>query len=333
MRPCGWLAAAPIALIPLGALAQEVTVTPGIGYQGGSSSYQFDFSVQDPDTGDVYEGRSRLAWPMDYALVDVQLALRQPSLALPWELRLEAATNLGNPRGTMVDDDWVGMASQGIPLQQFSHTDSSTELRAIVIDAGVWLYVTGGPAPWKRQFPWGLAVGVGYRHQHLSYDGYGATGWQDLDGTGHQYASLPSDVLAISYRFDRAQPYLGMRLPWNLGRVDLQLEARAAVVRSLDIDDHVLRNKRARGTAWGGEASGAFTTLVRVTDRGQSPAIRLGGRAEIALMRTAEGTWSQAYYADDPSFDGNQLGTSLPDVRYYVTSTRVTGLLTVEAAF
>ena len=311
--------------------AADVTLTPEVGYRLGRTAYELSFGVFDPTYNATIEGRSRLDWSLSGWISGLSAGWHQPSPALPWAVTLTVIWNLGRPDGRMTDEDWVGSSDLGIPLTKFSSTESGLALRAYTLEAAIWLYLGGTERPWVTPTAVRPALGFGYRHDNFNYRGYGASGWQD-DGTGQQHFTIPDNLLAITYDTDRYQPFVALYLPL-LGAetpVQLGLMVRALLLHETDEDTHILRGKLATGSAWGGGGHGALILQAPVAGREPVWRLYLGTRIEGGYQQTANGNWSQYFYADDPSTAENETGTSVQDVDYYVETTLGAGVVTLQ---
>jgi hypothetical protein len=97
-------------------------------------------------------------------------------------------------------------------------------------------------------------------------------------------------------------------------------------------DDHILRNKLAHASAFGGgfqlSADPAFAL-------GGFPVVHFfaGLHAQVAFATSFSGRLSQHYYGDDPSLQGDQTGQPIPDANFSFTSIRARLLAFVSARF
>jgi hypothetical protein len=202
------------------------------------------------------------------------------------------------------------------------------------VELAVWLYLSGGWKPWAASFAAGPRLGLGYRHERYEFEGYGAEGWQILEGERVD-ARLPGSTHAITYRADRSLPFAALRLPLSsrLARLQIGTELRLSALRSADSDNHVLRNKRSASSAWGAAVAGVVTGRIPVAGSVGAPGLYVGGRLELAYERTGTGRWKQRYYGDDPYLPGDETQENIPDSDYFAETVCAAFLVTTEHSF
>lgn len=302
-----------------------LTVAPEIGVQTGSETYEFHADIPNTLSLDV-NVQSKLSYPVSGALGGGTVFFGLDALGFSGTF----LTNIGNPWGTLLDQDFVS-ASDGTNSEtvEFSHTNSPTTLRTFDVEGAV-RYRLGKPAIGRTT---ALHLVAGFRFESSTYDAYGASGWQ-LDASDDKvYASIPGSPHALHYEVRYKQPFVGVGL--NLGKSDAFLfsgEARLIASWSSHEDDHILRNKLAHADAFGG---GAGIKL--------QPAFGLGGfsglhflaglDAQLQVVGSFNGTLQQHYYADDPTLDGDQTNEPIPDSKFSFLSVRLRLLAFLAARF
>jgi len=326
-----------LAMLPVLAATSssaQPAVGLAVGYQRGETSYDVEFPFESAVLDAIARGRSRLDWPLDALVASGSVAWRQPAPRVPWEVAFSVGTNLTDPGGEMLDRDWTGVPELQIPMFKWAATRSDCSLHMLVVESTLWLHLAGGFDPWTIPAAEGAALGFGYRHEHYAFRALGVDGWID-EGSGRVPIDIPTDTTSLTYDTDRAMPFAALRLPLAgpFSPIRLDAELRAALLHVLDRDDHVLRNKRFRATAWGAAGGAALTGRAYVA--GQPAALRLGigVRLEASYERTFTGTLSQQYYGDDPGIPGNQTGTPIPDSGYFVETKRWAAWLTTQLEF
>jgi len=318
-----------LLLVPSAVLAAGLSgaVQLRFGSAFGQSLYGLEHTVE-AEPSSVFV-RSELDWPVDVLLLGLEATLGGDLPAgRRWGLSLVVQTNLTDPRGEMADSDWWSIEGV-LPLTKFSFTTSATEARGVLGELRGWLAPVG----------WGTAVNgadllvlLGYRHEWLDLSAFGADGWQ-LDDDVRVAVDLAADTRAADYRLHRLLPFLGVGLQaWLLEVLLLDVELRLLGVFGLDRDDHVLRNKLARGTAYG---LGTSLSLAPRWSIALTAALRLalGVVFEVQYLNGFAGTLEQDYYADDPYLPGDETALDLPDVDFYLESLRFTLQAVVELRF
>ena len=301
------------------------TVAPAIGLQGGTETYEFHASIPDAAGLDA-SASSKLTYPVSAFVAGGSLFFGTGPLGLSATL----LTNTGDPWGTLLDQDFIS-ASDGTTSQtvEFSHTDSSTTLRMFDAEAAARLRL-GRPAPGKTT---ALHLVAGFHFESSVYDAYGASGWQLDSNEARILVSVPGDPHALRYELRYYQPFLGVGL--DVGRGEpfaLSGEARLIASWSTHDDDHLLRHKLARASAFGG---GIGLRLDPMYSLGGWPGLRFyaGATAQLAIVSSFTGRLRQHYYADDPSIDGDQTGAQIPDAAFSFISVRARLLAVLAARF
>jgi len=327
-RAWSFLLGAGILFITSAAQSERPTfmLRPETGVQAGKETFELSATIPTTMSGVSVSGSSKLSYPVETLLAGGTLRFDIG----PLSLSSTALTNLVNPWGNMVDQDWLG-ASVGTRSEkiEFSHTDSRTTLRALMIEGAARLRVAslaeepGAPS---------IYAVAGFRFESSIYDAYGAWGWQ-LDENANQVpVSLPGDLLVLHYEVRHRIPFVGFGFDFGRGRrFLLNTEARLFPAWSSHDDDHVLRNKFAHASASGiGFALAAEPGVDLGVGAGAQ--VILGLSAQLQNIGTS-GQLQQRFYDDDPTAPGNQFGNPIPDADFSSTSIRARLLAFVSVRF
>jgi hypothetical protein len=321
------------AAVLLGASAAQAdrptfTARPEIGVQAGTETFEFSANLADQAAGLSATASSKLTYPVATVLAGGTL---RTDIG-PVSLSATALTNLVNPWGNLVDQDFLAVSNGSAASGniEFSHTDSRTTMRSLVFDVAARLRVAAlGPEPGATT----VHLVGGFRFESSVYDAYGAWGWQ-LDANANRVpVSLPGDPLGLHYEVRHRLPFVGVGLQFGTGkRFVLTTEARLFPSWSSHDDDHILRHKAAHAAAHG---VGLGLSAEPGIDLGAGANVQviLGLSGQIQYVTTVDGRIQQAYYADDPSIPGNQLGDPIPDADFSSTSLRARLLAFLSVRF
>jgi hypothetical protein len=302
---------------PLPANAGRFAVQPQVGMLVGSTSYGLSL-----DNIPGYDGMgvgSDLKYPLNFPVAGISVSVGFGRLTV----EASVATNLSDPVGSMVDDDFITAPDF---QQTFAHTESSAEARVVLAELC-------GRFTLKTTSVLTFELLLGYRHQMFVFDIFGAEGWVlDLEGVRRGLA-LADDFHGIHFVGHHALPFVGLGLnaDWDAFRIDSSL--RALGVISVTHDDHVARNKDGDGRAYGAGVSLSVATTWRVAGREESWALRVGPQLDFQYLNGGTGTLEQRYYGDDPSIAGDQAGESLPDTDFHVSSLQLRATLGAHFTF
>ncbi len=329
-----WLSLAVAALLAPSAAAaadDDLRLRAHLGTLLGTTDYGLDATVTGQVEGRPVQvtGSSLLEWPLDFVLAGADAELRTALAGRPLLLLLRVATNLGDARGALEDSDYLSSPDLGLPETKFSYTRSETTSRAVIAELAAGLCLVGCA---------GLAAGggrrrlhllLGYRHEYVSLDGYGAEGWQLGPGGQRHEARLDDDVHAIHYESHHRLPFVGLHLEDTRPRGPaVDLAARVLYVSESHLDDHVLRNKEGRADTTG---AGLGLRLFPHTALGDGDGgLRLGLSGELQYLWTEGGTLRQEYYADDPSMEGDQQGEDIPEANFDTSTMTLQVTLVLE---
>ncbi len=322
----------PLLLLPaLVSSPLHVDAHAELGSWFGDTLYAFEAELEsgDPDVGRV-TGGSKLEWPIDFVLAGAAFGVSEESAeGRPWRVGVSILTDLGDARGTMRDSDYIEVPLRHVPRTKFSYTESDTESSALVADLElrVALPREGEPDPDVRI----EAVG-GYRHEHFVLDAYGADGWQ-LTDSGRFSVGLPYSIHALRYTVDRGLPNLGVAAEKRDAEgFVMRGDARLLGVISRDVDDHVLRNKRAHIDTFGLGLLLSGEPALEVSRPGDAVHLTLGLPIEVEWVH-GWGTISQKFYDDDPSSEGDETRVDVPDTDVEISSLRLELGVRLSAAF
>jgi hypothetical protein len=292
---------------------------PTAGYQVAATSYAFSFPAS---TTSSVRGSSQLDWPLNMFVAGVQA--RVSNEADRWSASGSFSGSLNNPVGTMLDRDWIDTT-------EFSHTDSATT-------ASLWIAdVTARYRFLAANFD-DAEINVdalaGYRHEGLSTDAFGVTGWQLNQRGQQQPVSLGADKKVIHYESQRAMPHLGVGVRSRLyERLLMDFDAQLLIPISFDEDDHVLRHKLANATSAGvGLLVDCTPRWVVWGDPNRGLAVAVGADLQLRLLQTW-GKLNQHYYDTDPYLAGVGPTTQIPSADESYTSALGSFRATVDLLF
>jgi hypothetical protein len=307
-----------------GSTRLSITLIPEIGVQFGSETYKFSANVP-TSTGLDASVSSKLSYPVSGAVGGGTVLFGLGRLSLG----VSVLTNIGDPWGTLLDQDFLtvndGAGSQTV---EFSHTDSPTTLRTIGFESAV-RYRLGAPAVKKEMAVHAVA---GFHFESITYDAYGASGWQ-LDADGNQvFGSIPDSPHGLHYEVHYRQPFIGIGADAGNDSSLFSGEARLIASWSSHDDDHLLRHKLAHASAFGGGV-GFSASWITALGGGRSLRLFAGLGGELQAVASFSGRLKQHYYGDDPSLDGDQTNAVIPDADFSFLSVRVRLLLFLAARF
>jgi hypothetical protein len=287
---------------------------PELGVQTGNELCELSASTT--AGADVNVGvTSQLRYPVSTAIAGGTLIVG----AGRFSFAATALTNLVDPWGTLVDQDFV-TASNSVDSEtvEFSHTDSRTTLRALALEGALRL---------RFDFPrtWGqgsLHAVAGFRYESNVYDAYGASGWQLASIDEQVPVATEGEPWVLHYEARYHLPFVGAGLGLGEGKpLAFSAEARLLAGWSTHEDHHVLRHKTGHANA--GDVGFSISAEPAYTIAGNdSFRMLLGLSAELQIVGSVDGTLTQEYYADDPSIDGDQLGEPIPDAHFSLMSVR-----------
>ncbi len=298
------------------ASAGELTVRPEIGTQVGHETFELQAEIPNASATATVKGRSKLTYPINTTLVGATATLDAGSIS--WSL--SGHTNVHDPWGSMVDQDFLGVRSGGAESEvEFSHTDSRSTMRWYAADLALRIRLVELQVEPALQR---LLLVVGFRYESSNYDVFGVRGWQ-LDGDGNRVTvSLPDATRVGHYETRQKTPFLGFRFDGVVGeRLSIGSEARFLMSISSHDDDHLLRHKTAHAAPFGIGASFGLEPAYEVYTSDTMRAF-LGLDLQFFVLTSTSGTLSQKYYADDPYIAGDQTMEKIPDASFGYTVLR-----------
>lgn len=250
-------------------------------------------------------GQSELQYPLDMTFAGLRLEVSPDISQSHIRFFLSSWVNLNNPASPMLDSDWFGIKQgSSTTLYKFSYTESDSKVRWYGAEAGVEtgrLFLLGKPINYGVK----LEIDYGY------FEMFGITGWRKLPDEAQR---TPVDTLrntqVLTYKVYYLIPTIYSKfllsqqnsLTWSV------LLGLSPFSIAIDEDDHVIRNKEAKTTAYGLGAEFTNTLTYQFSD---SLAAELGLR--IRYVRNS-GKMSQYYYGDDPGTDEDETGKSFNDI-------------------
>ena len=293
----------------------DVWLKPEIGTQLGTTDFELKLEQRN-SSGDL-KVRSLLEWPVDFWLLGLELGGSFPA-ARPgdaWLIEARFNSSLGNPRGKMVDSDWLSSRSEGIPPTLFARTESKTEGFALLNELSLG-YRFGRMRDSHR-----LVVDMltGTRVEYYALTAMGAEGkYLDQDGDFSK-VTIEDDIEAAVYTVFHILPFVGSRVVFRpLPDLSFPVMARLHAVLSYSHDDHVLRNKDAYGHAYGMGVSASGAVEYQV-----APKVSLGLSTEAYYLTSFTGVLKQEFYDDDPGTAADERDSAVPDSDFAAKSVRL----------
>ena len=307
--------------LSIGASAGEpVTfrVAPQLGMAFGETTYEIKLAGLLEQGGDIITLRSKLGFPVDVNLTGIRAGLYGGFTELPkWSLELGIMSNLGDPRGVVTDQDWIGQLNQF--EIEFSNTESDVEGSVLQFD------IEGSLLLFERN-RFGLSAIGGLWYEKIDQTVIGASGWQlepgvDLFDFGNR-VFFDLDGPVGEYRVTYKVPFVGLagRLLLSPASV-LSLQAAGGVALFDDFDDHLLRGKTAEadGDGFGFRSSVNFR---RTFGQGGKTRPFVAVEGQLFIL-SADGKQKQTWYADDPATPGiDDTGTAVGAIPYTVELTQ-----------
>ena len=229
-----------ICLVELPAAPQPITSNKltgdlwgGVERMGGHVTYQI---------GEGDYTLSELKWPVDVTFGSIG----GRAAAGPWEACAVFRKNLDSNAGTMEDSDWE---DEWNPDLKTTYSESDTDFDGYTMDGAVRYWIMNSPIRDLPDTVASLAAGVGFLHQHFSWDA------KDVDQWYPQNPDVPHDIvpgIVGSYETTLNMPYLEVA-----GRIaHRKLVAKGTIgfapyATVDDEDDHKLRAIRATTDADG----------------------------------------------------------------------------------
>jgi hypothetical protein len=281
------------------------------GYQYGEVAYKFDFPIPEFSTSDSsWYGKSELIYPIDGITIGSSLSWTLSQFKYtPQKLLVSFWTQITNPNRKMSDEDWIGLKTNNIGLEEtFSYTKSSTEITHYGGNVNIDL----------REFhfllnPLTLSLGVEWNYLYL--EAQGIEGWQ-IDSTGNKVyidqdiQNFYSNVVVLTYKTVYLSPYLEVNYfltPPNEKANNTQWILSGQIGSSYvkDRDDHPLRNKETKASGFGVFFGGSSELRIPIRSRIQ---LLFRGSGEASFVKAK---MEQYWYGDDPGTIEYETGTSL----------------------
>ncbi|HVU02818.1 MAG TPA: hypothetical protein VHE30_13755 [Polyangiaceae bacterium] len=311
----GFLAGALLVGSQRTAEAAETTfwVAPEFGVQAGVETYELSLSIPQSDSSTL-TAESKLSYPVETVMAGGGMGLT----AGAFSVSALVLSNVVDPWGTMTDQDFATLSAFGASQRlEFSHTDSRTTLRALVLE-GALRYAFQPSEPGARPGFYGTA---GLRYEGSHYEVFGASGWHLDSNANRAPTNIPDDVKGLEYDVHHFFPFVGAGTTYrSTGSFVVDAEARLILSTSTHRDDHVLRRKLGEANTIG--VGGALVVEPAVVLGKGDVQPRLGVHGEIQWVTGVSGKLRQHYYEDDPTIDGDQLGVAIPDSDFSFTSLR-----------
>ena len=284
-------------------------IEPFIAHEFGSTWYRLQVTEQTEEINELgfteSVGQSELEYPLDVMLFGIRLLKAgQFESGKAYRFFMRGWFNVTDPNSKMKDSDWFGVRDGSLTsLYKFSYTESRSEL--------IWLGGETGIEVSNYSL-FGHSVSYGFKiESDASYHKmFGVKGWQELPGTERiEFDELRNKVV-LTYKLFYFEPsvYINVKLlktqmlNWSV------LFSFSPLTIAYDIDNHVLRNKKAETTAFG-IGLGIVSELSYKVAKNAF----LIGEYRLRYIRT-EGKMDQKFYGDDPSFEGDETGLEINNI-------------------
>jgi hypothetical protein len=275
-----------------GQFATAVSLEPELGYAFGSTEYQIALTGLD-NSGNLLSIRSKLVFPLDGLVGGARLRL---SRVLDPRHRLAASIGVSvpitDPSVRMTDEDWE--RTYPGPEIKVGFTQSTAKVTGVQITA---------EGSYGFDYPTGPSYDVvfGLRYQRSVQDMYDYSGWY-ADSIG-RIDSVSGNVHALYYRVTFVTASIGFRITaGQADRVQFRFEGAFAPTHMSDYDNHLLRKKDSRASAWG--IGGLGSAGVRINLRHRSRGISYLDLSGSVFYTKATMTQTQRWYGDDPATPG-----------------------------
>jgi outer membrane protease len=294
----------------------------------GSTVYHINLCEYYPDEGLTLCADSELGFPLDMYLASVDLeAAGKIGAMRPWSLKVTVQKNLNDPKEPMTDKDWFSIPEEAYQLT-FSDTESDAEIDAMIVDfkGRVGLFATPAVT---------LEAMAGYRYMDFSFEIFGVRGWYLDMNLNRVYYDVLKGENVLDYDVTFYLPYVGVASHMKASP-ELGFDVEAAYSPSVtaeDLDDHVLRNKKAEAQCTGSAFLGSIEATYSLGGGTAKPSwwIRLG--LDFVSIDT-EGDQDQVFYADDPGTpDTDETGMRFDNVDDEITSSTMSVYMKVGVTF
>jgi len=257
------------------------------------------------------EGHSVLAFPIDGYAAGLRASIfNGPKRArrASWGLELSASALMTQPSEAMVDSDWVAVPT--VNIDQFVFGATKSEVHRNSIEAGLRAKYRVAVGRYS-----GAEFECGYRFLHNGYEVIGLSGWY-TDGMD-LYPVEPADYAGVTvgkYSVNFHLPEAGARLVFeNEEGMQISLNGDLGYAFASDLDDHVLRHKKAETSARGFGFCLTGETRVTLARFARGRSLYAGASYAITRLK-ATGKQTQTFYGDDPGTTDNETGLVLPDI-------------------
>ena len=297
------------ALLMLGSVpaAAEVRFEAAAGVTAlrGDATYAIGVAFSTPEGGGLLNDPvSELAFPLDATLATLAASAEAPLTRGTLVVSGEFSRTVTDASGTLVDRDWTSLEQPGL-VTIFSEADVALEASIVDLRARWRFLELDGPAfgvTREGRGAW-AAVGAGYLWEHFTFAGSNVRQRSADPALTGTRAGPVLDYEAL-YRIPYAELAAGVGFGSPSGAA-VALEARLGAspwAQADDVDDHLLRAKRAEGSCTGT----ALLAGVRARlDAGRF--FLLGSLTRVAI--DTEGTQVQERYADTTEGPAGPIGT------------------------
>lgn len=263
----------------------------------GTTLYHFKFSDSSgQDQGLNLFGKSKLEYPLNTWDIDFgysRKAKLQNNRSNEWQVQFN--TNLSQPSGKMTDKDWIGNKSSN-PDEYFFFMFSSTKSKAELRNLSGKISVYVGPYKYILD---SLYIGFNLNLSYFDYTITGFSGWQLDDSGNRNYFDLLEGETVLTYNQLQINPQFSIKLPLKgTEQIEFNIYIGTGPALIFDKDNHVLRYKTLRTTAWGVGTDALFNLYIHF-----SPKVSLQLSTALKYLK-AQGEMVQKYYGDDPLSDG-----------------------------
>ena len=224
----------------------KVNFTLGIGKLSGNTTYQIGGTANISGLGsqELHFPVSELEFPLDVYMVSMGGNI---AFAEKWKMSVDVGKNITSDAGKLKDSDWGVYWLEGMPGAEQDtldiYSESDANLDALIININLQYRFYESPN-------WSFSAGLGYMGENFDYEVSNLDQWYPSStyyfgyDLGHEYVSGK----VITYTVKYSIPYMeaSVRCVKDKFRFEASL-GYSPVVKVIDEDHHILRNKVCKG--------------------------------------------------------------------------------------